>query len=130
MICKRVHTDAPRLKNGQCVECRRITNRESRKRNRERHKERDRAAKRRFYLAHREAIIAANTAYYRRRKEAKRLKTLPWVDRDAGAARYYTGYPCRNGHDSERSSKSGKCVACVKVANRKSMGKRNGSPIT
>ena len=32
---------------------------------------------------------------------------------DAGALRYYTGIPCGRGHDSERYTTNGQCVACV-----------------
>jgi hypothetical protein len=40
--------------------------------------------------------------------------------KDAGAAnlkKYYTGKPCKHGHDSERYVKGGTCVACVYAAN-------------
>ena len=37
--------------------------------------------------------------------------------REKGLKIYYTGKPCRNGHDSYRYTQSGTCAQCVKNAN-------------
>lgn len=37
--------------------------------------------------------------------------------REKGLKTYYTGKPCRNGHDSYRYTQSGTCAQCVKAAN-------------
>ncbi len=36
-----------------------------------------------------------------------------------GLRRYYTGVPCRRGHDSERITATHNCVECAKLASRK-----------
>lgn len=41
----------------------------------------------------------------------------------AGAKRYYTGRPCKHGHDSERWVYNGHCVACTMETNRRTREK-------
>jgi hypothetical protein len=35
---------------------------------------------------------------------------------ERGATRYYTGGPCRHGHDAERYTLNGSCVTCTREA--------------
>jgi len=37
--------------------------------------------------------------------------------REKGLKTYYTGKPCRNGHDTYRYTQSGTCAGCIKAAN-------------
>jgi hypothetical protein len=41
----------------------------------------------------------------------------------AGAVRYNTGRPCKNGHTADRRTLSGKCVACELEKQRRSNNK-------
>jgi hypothetical protein len=57
--------------------------------------------------------------YWQKHKRSPELifSSFPLVTRkvakEQGLARFYTGIPCKNGHDSERSAATGNCFACV-----------------
>ena len=41
-----------------------------------------------------------------------------------GLPRYYTGVPCRHGHDSERYTKNKECVECTSIRNKSNVSRQ------
>jgi 5-methylcytosine-specific restriction endonuclease McrA len=120
--CKRGHVGAPRFKNGQCAECKKITDRESCRRR----PEAQRAANRRWRLKNPEKVTVLSRAKHAKHRARERMQSAVWRYKNreravTNSAVWFKKHPGYRREWWRRDVEQNRVKSCIKGAHRRAM---------